>query len=515
MSADTGTREVRQRPTRSSFLMVAIVVGAAVAYLLTTPHTADLAAQTARGDLFNRSGFVPYWTGWYGGASTVNYSLVTPPLLGWLGAGWVGAFTIVAAAVVATPLLASTRRPRLGALALTIGVAMNVFCGRTTFAVGAVVAIAAMLAVERRHGFAAALIAAVATVTSPVAGVLLAIPAGATFLAGRGRRTAALFAAVGVGVGLIVIAVGSTGSASGYEPFTRRSLLMAAGTVLVMMLSPVGRRLRVAGWLALLLLFGCFFIHSAVGANASRIALLLPAPAIVATARWPRPILVVAVVMAELLTASQWRNDMVHSGGVQTTRALVAPLQAELQANPTITDHRVELVDASLHWPSTYLLPTVMLARGWERQIDESANPEFYGRAPLTAATYRSFLDRNAVSLVAVARGVPLDYGVTREAALIRQGLPYLTSVWSNEHWALYAVTAPTPLISAPATVIGHSDTGVTIQAPAPGEYQLRMQWSPYLIVSGASIRRGPGNNATVAVQTPGRFRVHAVWRWP
>jgi len=205
----------------------------------------------------------------------------------------------------------------------------------------------------------------------------------------------------------------------------------------------------------------------------------------------------------------------VNSGGLQTSRAFTASLHAELLRNPSIVDHRVELVDASLHWPSTYLLPDVMVARGWERQIDEATNPEFYGRAPLTAATYRSFLDRNAVSLVAVAGGVPLDYGVLSEAVLIDDGLPYLTRIWSDAHWTLYSVVQPTPLVSAPATVIGHSDTGVTIQAPSAGQYVLRMRWSPYLVVSGGSIRRGPGNNCTVALQTSGAHRVHAVWRWP
>jgi hypothetical protein len=496
-----------------TLVVAAVGVALGALYLLTTPHNADLAAQTAREQLFNRSGFVPYWAGWYAGASTINYSLTTPPLLGWLGAAWLGGLTILAAALLSARLMRGTRRPRLAAIALTGGVAMNVFCGRTTFAIGAVAAIAAVLAVERGRPWWSVVGAVVATVTSPVAGVLLGVPAVATVLAGKeGRRRAALSALVGIGLALAVIAVGSRGSSSGYEPFTRRSLLMAVGTVLVLVVSPVGRRWRLAGVVALLLLFGCFFIHSAVGANATRIALLLPAAAVLAAARWPKPLLVVAVVLAELLPISQLHNDLVHSGGAQTTAAFTAPLRVELATQSLAVGHRVELVDTSLHWPSTYLLPTVMLARGWERQIDESANPEFYGRAPLTAATYRSFLDRNAVAFVAVPRGVPLDYGVTREAALIRQGLAYLSPVWSNHDWRLYAVANPMPIVAAPATVVAHSDTGVTVSAPRPGRYRLRLKWSPYLVVSGGDLSHGPGDDTTVSVSTAGLHRVHAVW---
>ena len=75
-------------------LIVATLLAAI--YLAWAPHTADLAGQTARADLFDRSGLVPYWAGWYAGIPTASYSLATPALLGWLGAVSLGAVAIVA-----------------------------------------------------------------------------------------------------------------------------------------------------------------------------------------------------------------------------------------------------------------------------------------------------------------------------------------------------------------------------------------------------------------------------------
>jgi hypothetical protein len=129
--------------------VVALVL--AVLYLLFAPHTADLAGQTAREELFNRSGFVPFWTGWYAGITTTGYSLITPPLLGWFGPVPLGALSIVATALLAVPLLRDARRPSAGAVFFVIAATLDVVSGRTTFAIGATLAIAAVLAADRRR----------------------------------------------------------------------------------------------------------------------------------------------------------------------------------------------------------------------------------------------------------------------------------------------------------------------------------------------------------------------------
>jgi hypothetical protein len=501
--------------TRARWAPYAVALVLAVIYLLAAPHTADLAAQTARAELFRRSGFVPFWTGWYAGIPTASYSLVTPPLLGWLGAVGLGALSIAATPLVVVPLLRDARRPVAGAIFFVIAATFDVISGRTTFAIGTVLALAAVLAAERRRPVAGIVLAALTTAASPVAGVLLLVAMAAMLLADPTRRRST----VGIGAAVVVVLAAlaglARGAGGGYEPLTRTSLLMAVGTTLVVVIAPVGRRVRTAAGVAIGLLLLVFFVHSPIGANATRIAVLGAAPTMVAAARLPRRFLIVGVAVASLLPLAQLHNDLSHSRVHDFSRDYVAPLVAELALQPDVQNHRVELVDTATHWPSTYLLPHVALARGWERQTDEARNPIFYGRAPLTAASYRAFLDRNAVDVVAVAVGVKLDYGSIGENSLIATGLPYLREVWSDPHWRLYAVDRPLPLAAAPARVVSQGDTGVTIQVPGPGSYPVRIRWSPYLVVDGGRVTRSPDGDVTLNLRSGGSHRLHAVWRIP
>ena len=61
------------------------------------------------------------------------------------------------------------------------------------------------------------------------------------------------------------------------------------------------------------------------------------------------------------------------------------------------------------HWEAADLAKVVPLARGWERQLDQKANPIFYDGEPLTASSYHDWLRENAVRWVALPNA-PLDY---------------------------------------------------------------------------------------------------------
>src|SRR2546428_7460471 len=76
-------------------VLLAAEIGAV--YLAAGPATADLAAQTYRADLFDRAGFLLWDNGWYGGHHLPGYSLLFPPLGGWLGVPWVGVVALLAA----------------------------------------------------------------------------------------------------------------------------------------------------------------------------------------------------------------------------------------------------------------------------------------------------------------------------------------------------------------------------------------------------------------------------------
>jgi hypothetical protein len=207
-------------------------------------------------------------------------------------------------------------------------------------------------------------------------------------------------------------------------------------------------------------------------------------------------------------------NDLAATSHDDGSASFVAGLRQRLTTDPHTVGHRVEIVDTATHWPSTYLLPDVTLARGWERQTDESRNPAFYTPS-LTSQVYRRFLERSAVGVVVVARGVPLDYAATSEAALIATGIPYLHQVWSDAHWTMYDVASPAAMVAAPAQVVGQQDTGLVVRVPAAGDYDVRMQWSPYLVVAGGEVVRTADDQVSLQLPHAGRYRLHAMWRWP
>jgi hypothetical protein len=505
---------------RAALVPLGVGVLMAVFYVLYAPHTADLAAQTARAELFRNSGYVPFWSGWYAGISTSSYSLVTPPLLGLLGAVGLGVASLLATSVVAGPLVRGARRPLLAGVLLVIAAGLDVISGRATFAAGSAVALLCLLALDRNRPVCSLLLAALATATSPVAGLLVLLAALGVAAADSSRRRSAVTAAAGALAVLAALQLLSIGDGSGYQPFSFLSMLMAVGVAVLVALCPVSARVRAAACVVVVALVAVYFVHSPVGANATRIVVLGAAPAIAGSARLSRRLLVVPVVLASLLPVAQLYNDVHATHHDGSAKSFAAPLVRQLAADPMAADHRVEVVDTATHWPSTYLVPQVSLARGWERQTDESRNPEFYRTEPLTAAAYRGFLDRDAVGLVAVPRGVPLDFGATREADLIARGLPYLQKVWGDRHWTVYDVTHPTPLVSSPGQVVALQDTGVELDVPAPGTYAVRMQWSPYLVVSGGTISGGTVSRSrdgevSLHLPKPGRYRLHAVWRWP
>ena len=116
--------------------------------------------------------------------------------------------------------------------------------------------------------------------------------------------------------------------------------------------------------------------------------------------------------------------------------------------------------------------------------------------------------------MVAVPTGVSLDYGSTREAALISGGLPYLRPIWRNGDWRLYEVSRPAPLVAPRAAVVSFDDTGVTLDAPRPGRYLVRLQWSPYLVVNGGKVKHAPHDLVAVTVAHSGKHRLQAQWTW-
>lgn len=503
-------RSVRSGP--GALWVPALGVACAAVYLLSgPPHVGDLAAQTARAALFARSGFVPWWAGWYAGFHVAGYSLLTPALMAWLGPAGLGAVVCVLTAVVASVLLRPARRPGLAAAALTLTGTADVLSGRITFAAGGLLALLAALAAERRRGWAAVLISLAATVTSPVDGLLLGVLAGVYVLADPPRRRLGwgMGLAALAGIGLVTLPFPDPG----YQPFTRTSMLVALAVAAVPALLPTGGRVRTGAVLTMVLVLAAYAVHTPVGSNATRMSLLVALPAVLGAARL-RPA-ALALVAAGLAVYPLYGlvGDLVAAAEPAGQAAFYRPLAAELERLGVTRTHRVEVAGPRTHWQVVYLEPGVVLARGWERQIDESLNPLFYGRVPLTPASYRAFLDRTATAVVAVPVGTPLDFDDRGEVRLVRHGLPYLVRVWSDPHWRVYLVRRPAPLASgAGARVARLGDTGVVVTVRSAGVVRLRLRWTAYLTVRGGCLRPGGAGGTDLVVPGPGRYRVHAAW---
>jgi len=135
---------------------------------------------------------------------------------------------------------------------------------------------------------------------------------------------------------------------------------------------------------------------------------------------------------------------------------------------------RVEIPSTYRHWEAAYAAPHMLLARGWERQLDIAYNPLFY-KAPLTVGTYRMWLHANGVKYVALP-DVRLDDSSLGERALIERGLPYLQEVWHGAHWRVWRVAGFGGLVDGPATLASMTPDRLTLHVTGTDDLVVRVR---------------------------------------
>jgi hypothetical protein len=408
--------------------------------------------------------------------------------------------------------------------------------------------------------FAAALaLALLTTLASPVAGAFLALAGIAWALAGVGngalqRRVLggrlALEGTTGTSTvqvwrGLAIAATALAPIAlfalafpeGGWEPFAPSVFWPGvAGVALIALLLPrldtdvQPRTVRVltwGAWLYVLALIGAFALHTPVGSNAARLGALFAAP-LVAGALWERrrpsekgepgsstlrhPLALLALAAALLYWQLETPiNDVSELVGDPSVNAsYYAPLLGELKHRAHGLPLRVEVPQTGAHWESVYLPEhgSILLARGWERQLDTRYAALFYA-ATLTPAAYREWLYENAISYVALP-DVRLDFSGVDEGRLIARGLPYLREVWRAPHWRLFAVAGAPALAAAPARLEAVGADSFALAAPRPGSYEVRVRYTPYWALQRGHgcVRSAPGGWTTVQARTAGKIRV-------
>jgi hypothetical protein len=509
-----GAPRARRRPSAWPVRTQALGLGAviAVGYLLWSPTAPDLAAQMAWAHLVHRAGVVPVFARWYEGIGTGSYSLVVPWLMAVLGVRLVGALSALVAVVLSAGVVRDSRQPRLAVAMFAVCNAADLLSGRITFAVGMALGTATVLAMARSRVVTATALAVVTCLASPVAGVLVLVPAAALIVCDTGRRRPAAGAAGGILAALAGLHFAFP--LSGYEPFTRELLLVSLAIQLGAAAVPVGRLVRVASLLGAAGVLLAYAVHTPLGGNVARLPVLITPAAVVADVTLRRASVLVIGAILSIYPIAQTASDLTTSRDGTAQLPFTAGLAARLSNDPLAHSQRVEVVDARTHWGASRLADAgISLSRGWLTQADQTDNPLFYGRARLNADTYRDFLDRTATAYVAVEHGAPLDGGAVREAALIDENLPYLSPVWHDPFWTLYAVHDPAPLATGPATVLTTTDTGVVLDAQRAGLVDVDVNWSPFLRVDGGEVYRD-GSHIQVQLDSPGVHTIRAAWPW-
>jgi hypothetical protein len=175
---------------------------------------------------------------------------------------------------------------------------------------------------------------------------------------------------------------------------------------------------------------------------------------------------------------------------------------------------RIEVPPTANHWEAAYLAPKFELARGWLRQLDTTRDDIFYDEGGLSNRAYSAWLRGNAISYVALP-DAPLDYSSTAEQRLILNEPSYLTLRHRSAHWRIYQVRNPKPLVApiggGRAQTLWIGRQGFALNVTKPGQFLVRVNFTPYWSISRGSGCLLRGGNWTVArTAHTGVFRVDA-----
>ncbi|MGV9244427.1 MFS transporter [Streptomyces sp. NPDC003710] len=457
----------------------------------------DLAAQDAWAEFVGRHPDSAYNLAWYGGMHPVSYSVVSPYLMSVLGVRT----TMMIAGTVSAGLLTlilirsrAVREPWGPALAGVFALLCNAISGRVTFGLGTMFALGATACVfcwpyRWRHkrwakALSAAPLAALATMSSPVAGLFVGLVAVALFL--QKRRPGAW--ALGLAPTVVVALSAWLFPFSGTQPMTWASMLLPfLLAVLVFYLVPEEwKTVRITAAVYGLSVVLVWLISSQIGSNITRLAMLFAGVALVAALPFTVPrsrkwyVTVIAVTGFTTWIGIKTVDDIVHTTPAASWARELAPLVNQLQVAGA-EKGRVEVVPARSHREASALAPYVNLARGWNRQADMERNPLFYDDT-LNSANYHEWLQRWAVHYVVLPKDEPDgNGGGERERQLVQRGMPYLRQIWGDANWQLFAVTDPVPLADPPA-VVDRADQGeLTIEVKKAGRVLIRIPYSPWL----------------------------------
>ncbi len=526
-----------ERGHASSLLGVAVALALLAVWLVADPRTPDMAAQAYRVGLFGQLGFALFDARWYAGHELLGYSLLFPALGSLLGLRLAAFLSVLASVALFERLVGDVygRGARWGVAFFALAAVGDVWSGRLTFALGVSLALGATLAFARSHRGVAGVLAALCAAASPVAGVLLALAGLTDSLSRRNARGVLVLAAPAIAVALVMSLLFGDG---GVEPFPATSF---AVTLLVigafaLALPSSARTLRIGALVYAVACATCLLVASPMGSNVQRYAVLLAGPLLLcallgergrppasadapagapreaAHAARPARAVVLGTALALIALWVVWgpvRETLAVAGNRSTSASYYVPVERFLAAH-TRGPARVEVPLTRSHWEAALLAPSVSLARGWEKQLEERYDATLLS-SRLSAASYDSWLHEQAVDYVALPY-TPLDPSSAREGRLIAGGLPFLHEVFASRHWRIYAVDAPTPIVSGPGRLVSLGHDSFTLRASAPGRILVRVHFTRYWTIARglACVVPAPGGWTAVNVRAPGTVVIDA-----
>ncbi|MGH2877482.1 MAG: hypothetical protein ACRDLV_14620, partial [Solirubrobacteraceae bacterium] len=363
------------------------------------------------------------------------------------------------------------------------------------------------------------------------------------------RRSPRALLALALPAAVVAVPLALLFEEGGFEPFPIRPFAATVAVTLLFLwaLPPAERLLRTGGLLYLLACVLALVLHAPLGSNIERYAVLLAGPlllcALAERGAWRLPAApialgapsppgrpsspgtvrvpggnssaMLAVALLGIAAFTLWgpvRETKAVAGNESTSAAYYAPVLRFLERvqAPPAPLARVEVPLTRSHWEAALMAPSVSLARGWEKQLEERYDGVLLDPG-LTAAGYERWLHEQAVGYVALP-DTPLDPSSAQEGRLIRAGLPYLRPVFRSRHWTVYAVRGPTPLVEGPGRLTSLGSDAFALRATGPGRLLVRVRFTRFWIITAGSgrVARAPGGWTYVFVRAPEVLRVTA-----
>jgi hypothetical protein len=514
----------RHRVSEPLALAMAAAVLTALIVWLAPPGT-DFAAHAYQRSLFARQGFGIWDNGWYAGRyEFVTYSVLYYPLAAAFGIAAVA----VATQAIAVGAFAALMRDEFGAqgrwASRTFAVVWPAFVLTAAFpsALGMMLALLALLALQRGRTALACATCVLTLAASPLAFLLLTVLLTAIALGKRVRGRRLLYPALTVlALGAFEVLLWRVFPSRGRSQFALGAMLTVLAFCAVLVALTWGvERARVLLWL--FVFYGVatvvsYAVPSAIGDAITRLEFAaLPVVvlvlSLVAGRGRPRALAVAAVGLAAWLNVVPLASSFV--AGVRTSAADAsywAPAVSFLRAHQS-PNYRVEAVDTVGHWPALHLARAgIPLARGWFRQDDFPQNALLY--RPLTAQSYLAWLRTMAVRYV-VLPDATLDYTAHGEAALLRSGRAGLRVALRARHLTIFEVAHPRPIVTGPgrARMVSLTENGAVLDVARAGTYRVAIRYTPYWGVVPGCVR--PAHDGMTRLAVPRAGRVTLGFRW-